>query len=239
MSIAALDCNHMNIDNALDSPARVPALALSNACQVWGQSQAAAASFTWRAATGEEHDKAALERDGFRCRFCGFRSSHNTIHHGNDLHSDNHPDNLWACDSVCHGWNHLGEIDDQLGVIAYLPGISAADINHLQRAVMVALQAGDESDRTAAMDILNWAASHCDYVKPAWGTSSPKKFAEALSKQRDHNRELREFAFAGLALIYHPGVFAQQATLWVSEAYAAYPISAWSRTYHAVMNAPA
>jgi len=124
-------------------------------------------------------------------------------------------------------------------VVAYLPGLSAADVNHLQRTVMVALHCDDEAVKRSAMDILNWAASHRDYVGEAWGTYAPDIFSDALSGQTEQTREPREFVFAGLALIYHPRTFAKKAAQWASEAYAKYPVRKWRETYHAVMNAPA
>lgn len=213
-------------------------LSLSDACRVWGRERPVTPTTAWNAPVTADAAKEALARDAYRCRFCGYRSAYNLVHHANDLHRDDHPDNLFTCDPLCHGWQHLGDMPEQFAVIAYLPGLSPADVNHLQRTLMVALHCGGEADKAAARDVLNWAASHRDYVTPAWGSSAPAAFADALAGQRAENRELREFAFSGLALIYHPGAFAREAAWWAGEAYAPFPVSAWSRTAHAVMNPP-
>ncbi|UUZ54103.1 hypothetical protein LP419_37660 [Massilia sp. H-1] len=150
-------------------------LSLSDACRVWGQERPVTPATTWNAPVTVDAAKAALARDAYRCRFCGYRSAHNLVHHANDLHRDEHPDNLWTCDPLCHGWQHLGDMPEQFAVIAYLPGLSPADVNHLQRTLMVALHCGGDADKAAARDVLNWAASHRDYVTPAWGSSAPQR----------------------------------------------------------------
>lgn len=234
----------MSVTNTLNHPATaadarsVMPLILSSSSRVWGMDEKQSANPSWTETAIDTTGREALKRDDLRCRFCGFRSCHNVLHHINDNHRDHHADNLATCDIVCHGWHHLADLSAQEAVIAYLPGLSAQDVNHLQRTIAVALASEDAEAKADAMEILNWAASHRDYVKPAWGTYHPGKFADALTAKSAQPRELREFAFAGLALIYHPALLRKTAALWAEEVYANHPVREWGRTFHAVMHAP-
>lgn len=217
-------------------------LALSARCRIWGETSAASADGFDRAGRADTASPAHQANDGRQtrhCRYCGFASVHHVLDHANDNHSDNSQENLGTSDQLCHGWRHTESFAEQQAVIAYLPGLAPRDINHLQRTLMVALQCEDETARSDAMEIVNWAASHREYTKQAWGTYLAERFAEAFSAGPLKNDVSREFALAGLALIYHPHAFAETARLWSREAYAAHPADQWSRIYHANMNAPA
>ncbi len=135
-------------------------LTISTKCRVWGAQGAASFEPAWAVDDAGALRSETLHRDAYSCRFCGFVSSHNGIHNANDNHGDLRADNLWTADALCHSWHHLGELPEHHGVIAYLPGLSAQDVNHLQRTIFVALQSSDEEVQADAMALLNWAASH-------------------------------------------------------------------------------
>lgn len=226
-----------SLGEGFDTPL-LPSLVISTKSRVWGDATPAAMEPTASGFTDSGLRDRILHRDKYRCRFCEFESRSNGIHSANDNHNDVSEDNLWTADQLCHRWSHLGELGADDAVIAYLPGLSGQDVNHLQRSMMVALETGDDDERADALALLNWAASHRDYVKRAWGTFSPAAFADALARLSEEQRELREIALNNLALVFHPIPLASQAARWATEAYASYPLSRWPQVYHDVMNAP-
>ncbi|RSZ55248.1 HNH endonuclease [Massilia atriviolacea] len=226
-----------SLGQGFDTPL-FPSLLISTKSRIWGDAAPGATEPAASGFTATDLRDRALRRDKFRCRFCGFESRNNGIHNANDNHNDIREDNLWTADQLCHGWSHLGELGADDAVVAYLPGLSGQDVNHLQRSMMVALESGDDDERADALALLNWAASHRDYVKQVWGTFSPAAFSDALARLNDEQRGLREIVFHNLALVFHPAPLASHAAKWVAEAYAPYPLQRWRQVHHDVMNAP-
>lgn len=217
--------------------AAYPALMFSTKCRVWGDKSPNAIEPTGPAYVDQGLRQKTLVKDGHRCMFCGFYSQQNQVHNLTDNHRDIRPENLRTADPLCHGWQHLGELGEGNAAIAYLPGLSGQDANHLQRTIMVALQSDDAVVREDARKLLNWMASHRDYTKDAWGTYDPAVFASALVRLED--REQRQVVFEDLAVVFNPGPYAQHVSTWVRESYGTLPISKWGQVYHDVINAPA
>lgn len=170
--------------------------------------------------------------------YCGFEFDLNDLNHINDNHEDDTDGNKGTICGLCHAWCHLGELKPGDAYLCYLPGMSPCDINHLQRAVLVALTSGDNNAVSDALDILNWMASHRDYVTQAWGTDEPATFASAIALQPLEEKELREIVFADLALVVHPRLFKASASAWAAGPYRGHPVCDWPRTYYSVVNAP-
>jgi len=216
-----------------------PSLFFSTKSRVWGDKSGK----SWEPDVKEFKSgglkEKTLSREGYRCMFCGFHSSHNQVHNVSDNHQDVREVNLKAVDVICHGWNHLGELNDGEAVIAYLPGVSPQDINHLQRTLMVALQIGDKEQQADAKKLLNWLGSHMTYAKNAWGTCSPAVFAQALLRQDGSEKERREAVFEDLAVVFNPGPMNKVAALWAREYQVSYPSTKWREVFHGVINPPA
>ncbi|CAH2782495.1 MAG: IncI1 plasmid conjugative transfer protein TraT [uncultured Paraburkholderia sp.] len=215
------------------------ALLFSTKSRVWGDKHPSAVEPTEPEFERQDLRRKTLVADGHRCMFCGFYSSQNQVHNLSDNHRDVRAENLRAADHLCHGWNHLGELGEGNAVIAYLPGLSGQDANHLQRTIIVAVQSDDPAVREDAKKLLNWMASHRDYAKDAWGTSDPAVFAEAIVRLEEEDREKREVVFQDLAVVFNPGPYTQVAATWARESYGTLPVGKWGQVYHDVMNAPA
>lgn len=219
--------------------AALPALWFSTKSKIWGDKSGRSWEPDSKEFKTEGLKQKTLSRDGYRCMYCGFHSSHNQVHNVSDNHQDIREGNLKTVDSLCHGWNHLGELSEGEAVIAYIPGVSAQDVNHLQRTLMVALQSGDKTQQDDAKKLLNWLGSHMVYAKNAWGTASPAVFAQALLRQDESEKERRETVFEDLAVIFNPGPLSKVAGLWAREYQVSYPSSKWREVFHGVMNPPA
>jgi len=172
------------------------------------------------------------------CIFCGFVCDRNETHHINDNHQDQQPENLGAICTICHLWQHLAELPAGDAYLCYLPGLSPQDANHLLRTLLVALESDDGDAHADAHALLNWMASHRDYVEQAWGSHQPGVFASALLHQSSEEKEWREISFADLALVIRPGSINGVATAWRDDTYRALPANSWPQVYHSIMNAP-
>jgi intracellular multiplication protein IcmJ len=176
------------------------------------------------------------------CMFCGLESTGNEVHNLNDNHRDVQTHNLRVVDALCHHWQHLGELGPGQGVIVYLPHLAARDVAHLLRTILVGLVADDVRLKADAKALLNWLASHEEYVEHAFGSSDPAAFAGALQRTAQTEQGLpmsmRDAVFEGLALIVNPDRLTQAARTWRSELGDRCAPAQWRKVYRDVMNAP-
>ncbi|BCB21840.1 HNH endonuclease [Bosea sp. ANAM02] len=155
-------------------------------------------------------------RDNDSCRFCGFRSPkggyYMQVHHRNDDHSDNRPDNLVTTCMHCHAVHHIGFWGQDRGAgreasIIYLPEISQAHLSHLCRTILVARRYCEkvvadpkemEDRKQSARQIAESAEVLMDrfrsreaLAEARLGSSDPVDLANALLKLNDEDYERR------------------------------------------------
>ncbi|MFP3852326.1 HNH endonuclease [Pseudomonas sp. W5-01] len=215
----------------------LPGLTLSTKAQIWGDKEPGSIEPGKKLLNAELRSE-VLRDSKHRCYFCGFPSQSLEIHNLNQNHQDVRKDNLRAVDSLCHGWQHLGELGEGNAFIGYLPGLVAQDVNNLQRCILVALETGDESTKADAKKLLNWLASHRQYTEAAWGTFEPGVFANALVKMEGVGTDVHGVVFRDLAVIFNPGAYSASANQWAHDAYKSTPTASWPNVYHDIMNAP-
>lgn len=215
----------------------LPGMSLSTKARVWGDKEPNATEPSKKSLSLELRTE-VLRESKHRCFFCGFPSQSLEIHNLNHNHQDVRKDNLRAVDSLCHGWQHLGELGEGNAFIGYIPGLVAQDVNNLQRCILVALETGDESTKADAKKLLNWLASHRQYTEAAWGTFEPSVFASALVKMEGVGADVHAVVFRDLAVIFNPGTYSANAKQWAQDAYKSSPTASWPNVYHNIMNAP-
>jgi hypothetical protein len=222
------------------SEAAYPTLLLSTKSRVWGDPFPQAIEPPEFEADHQDLKNNTLAKDSYRCMYCGFYSQRNQIHNLSNNHRDIRPENLRTADPFCHAWQHLGELGEGNAVIAYLPGLSGQDVNHLQRTIMVALQSEDVALQADAKKLLDWLTSHRDYTETAWhGVSDPIVFADALVRLEQADLINREFVLEDLALIFDPVPYRPCITTLKTEAYVNFPYDTWGQVSHNIINAPA
>jgi intracellular multiplication protein IcmJ len=213
-------------------------LQLSTKSSVWGDASGNALEPVDREWGQGLARGATLQQHHYRCMFCGLQSASNEVHNRNDNHRDVQADNLGVADAICHRWQHLGELGQGNGLLVYLPGLAPRDVSHLLRTLLIALQSGDRSTRDDGRRLLNWMASHHQYVAEAWGSSDPSVFAAAITRTAQEDKGRRALAFEHLALVLNPETLGDAVQQWAAEATAKWPVTAWARVHHDVMNAP-
>ena len=222
-----------------ERPALRP-LALRARAAVWGDAPPEGAKRpvepVW-ADLGELRSEVLRTQD-FRCSFCDFRSTSNEINCLNGNHRDLSRENLKVACPSCNRWQHLDDLAGEGAHIAYLPDVAQRDLSHLYRTIVVALGSDDAELRRDAKALLNWMASHNQYVQDAWGTSSAAAFGTALRRLEADDEVKRALALDGLAMVMAPGHFDSWAPLWRSETLQNFPTADWASVHHAAMNPP-
>lgn len=87
-----------------------------------------------------------LLRDNYTCHFCNFRfDEFQEIHHVDDDHGNNDPENLITTCNLCHAVHHLGMTAIRgAGFMAYIPEMSQTDINGIVRILFMQLHNNKE-----------------------------------------------------------------------------------------------
>jgi len=189
----------------------------------------------------------ALERSGYRCVDCGYKSqpagnrgdvggsgSSLQVHHVNDDHSDNQEQNLAGKSVLCHAYHHVGCDAESSGGhggwssqmrVAYAPDLPPSDMNLLQLAVGVAMASGGDAQKKAAQAIYTHLMLLTRPVVDGWGTSEAKNFAAAMSRLSESQYERRRVN--DLRLVFHPDLLKNQAGNWLKD-YAIMKPEAWA-----------
>lgn len=167
----------------------------------------------------------ALQSAQYRCERCGYESSvdlkknrHSVlhIHHKDDNHHNNEPENFIAYCSLDHAYHHIGCDAPSVGGargwasqmrIAFVPEIASEDMNHLQRAIGAALTDPTEKEvATQMMDLLSILSLP---VRDGMGSSQSKDFAAAFGSMSEKEYEDRLKAVEGLRVLFHPDLLKQ------------------------------
>lgn len=184
-----------------------------------------------------------LEAARYRCAFCDHESapvpsrrkaSSLQVHHSDDDHHNNEPDNLVAACLLCHPYHHLGCNAPSPGApaglssrmrLAYLPELSPADCNVLQRALGAALT--DEQEKQTAREIINLLGTLALPVRDAWGSNKAGDFAACLQSMTSAEYEGARQRMAPLRVLFHPDVLAQAGQQQLEDA-PLLPVRSWA-----------
>lgn len=160
-----------------------------------------------------------LNRDKYTCLGCGFTASKwQEVHHVNDDHSDNRPDNLVTVCNYCHMCQHIGRAGQmQEAVLVWLPEISQAELHHLVRAGQVAqrwaetvtMQRNTRADtarsanqiREGAGRLLATLRERQDEAEERIGTSDLQVLANIMLAMPDDMYDQREDVLHGFRML--------------------------------------
>ena len=161
-----------------------------------------------------------LKRDNFSCRYCCFKATKfQEVHHFDDNHSNNDPDNLLTTCNLCHQVHHLGMCGMRnAGFLAMLPEFTQTEVNLIARAYHVtSLIANQEvKDRlTGLWAIFRSRADSLKFLFPATldlgcNLSSPLFMTEVLAALPDEQFAQRATTLQDVRLVatkeaFHPG----------------------------------
>jgi intracellular multiplication protein IcmJ len=186
-----------------------------------------------------------LSRDGHTCQAqgCGFvskpkQNSLSTwleVHHVNDDHADNRPENLVTLCALCHAVFHIGLAGvDNRGCLIMAPHISQADLNHLARTLFMAMLGDEPALRDTARADYDKLLAARNMVEATFGAgmSNPSVLGALLLTLSDEQHAVVSKIFEpefGLRLLPIPeGYGEKRLTAWAG-AYKAIPPSSWAR----------
>lgn len=138
---------------------------------------------------------------GDRCQCCGLRT--NKLWQGARS-------GMTASHEVCTHCYLTGHLDSPTaahGRLAFLPGMSMADVHHLQRRAVIAIQAGSDSQRRDGLRIWRWLLLHAREVEIAWGSARAGEFAAAMKRLPPNKRYQLQKRLTGCALILPADAF--------------------------------
>ena len=164
----------------------------------------------------------ALRLTGYRCALCNYESSDDVkkrkksvlhVHHRDNDHHNNEPENHVPACSLDHAYFHIGCDAPAPGetrgwsskmVVAYAPEVSSQDMNQLQRATGAALM--DPEEKAVAGEIIDLLSVLSLPVRDVMGSLHAKDFAACFSSMSDVQYEQREDYTSGLRVLFHPDI---------------------------------
>lgn len=149
-----------------------------------------------------------LERDLHQCQFCDFDApKYQEVHHVDDNHENNNPDNLVTACVLCHMCFHIGFAGvKNRGVLIYLhegksiPNFQAR-LNNLVRIMWMCTFDEDKKLAMQATDFLKRLESLRIPASDCLGTSDPVFLANYLRDLEDANYNKRKEKLDGIFLL--------------------------------------
>ncbi|WP_323025695.1 type IVB secretion system protein IcmJDotN [Castellaniella sp.] len=156
--------------------------------------------------------KSVFERDGYACRYCGFKASkYQEVHHMDDNHANNDVENLLTVCTLCHQVHHLGMFAMRnAGFLAVLPEFTQAEVNHLCRIIHVTSIFAEQSVGERLQGLFTLFMSRgMDTLKRPFGCdlSDPYLLTQILSGGDDKLYGTRNQALADLRLVSTKNAF--------------------------------
>jgi intracellular multiplication protein IcmJ len=147
-----------------------------------------------------------FQRDNYTCRFCGFKAAkYQEIHHIDDNHQNNDPQNLLTVCNLCHQVHHLGMCAMRNGgFIAAIPELTQTEVNNIVRAIHVAEYIADAAVRDKLKSLFAiFQFRGKDTLKTLYGgdISNPYILAEIISTCPDDIYAKRAELLAPLRLV--------------------------------------
>lgn len=164
----------------------------------------------------------SLRKAAYRCVRCGYESSDSKkpakksvlhVHHMDNDHANNEPENHQPHCSLDHAYHHIGCDAPTLGGskgwasqmrIAYIPELPAEDLNGLQRAIGAALSSPQE--KAAAEEMIDLLGVLSLPVRDVLGSFYAKDFAACFSNMSEAEYEQRDDTVQGLRVLFHPNI---------------------------------
>lgn len=190
---------------------------------------------------GTEFDKGSLKdirlkvlaRDQNVCQCCGFKATKwQEVHHINDDHSDNSLSNLATICALCHQCFHLGLAGSTAGgMLIWLPEMTQIELNHLCRALFVAMRDEKEKISHSASGLFLSLESRGTFMEQhfAAGASDPAVMGQAFLKMKPAEYEARASFLKNIRLLPLKARFEPQIKYWSETVFMDLNPASWER----------
>lgn len=174
-----------------------------------------------------------LARDDFACQFCSFRApKYQDVHHKNDDHDDNTPENLITACVLCHMVHHVGFAGEKKrGHLIYLDpglGLSQADLNQLVRTLWIAEGSDHKALRLQALTLLSRFYKAAVNARRVIGTSDPTVLGDFLLGLSDAQYARRAESLRGIYLLPLKEGYEAHINYWRESVYRGIPVRTWT-----------
>lgn len=184
----------------------------------------------------------ALRKASYRCVRCGYESQDDSkrkkrsvlhVHHLDNDHHNNEPENHAPHCSLDHAYHHIGCDAPSAGGapgwasqmrIAYAPELTGEDMNHLQRALGAALSSPDE-EKTAT-EILDLLGVLAFPVRDNLSSFKAQDFAACLASLSTTQYEQCDTSLDGLRVLFHPNILKQVGQEMLADT-PLFPVKSW------------
>lgn len=177
--------------------------------------------------------KDILERDNYTCQFCNFRATKfQDIHHIDDNHKNNTPENLVTICCLCHACHHLGLSGVmQKGFIIYLDpelNISQAELNQAIRVLWIGEDGENRDVSLASINMLSRIYKATVTARRKIGTSDPTILGDYLLNLDEYRYNNREKPMQGLYFLPSKKGFEKQFEYWKTEVFKGLTSNTWA-----------
>lgn len=182
-----------------------------------------------------------LKRDNNRCVYCEFYAEkYQEVHHLDNDHANNDPDNLVVTCSLCHMCHHISFAGlKEMGTLIYLEpelGITQADVNALTRTIWFAQDSKNQEVNSIAVELYFRLFFRSTIIKNSLGDANPSCLGDfLLSLDEDAYRD-RADKIRGVYFLPAKEGFVKQYRYWKESYRGALPRD-WKRSaVHNVLN---
>lgn len=198
----------------------------------------------------KEQIEKTLWRDGFSCRCCGFTSK--KFQRAVPAETSGSASDAESLITVCTFCEHCLSLDraglSGGGTLLWLPEIAQADLNHIARALYVAIAAKEDKITKLAVQTLEALKARRLDAKKRLGTDDPLILATALEEGVDEKTyAARKAKLEGIRLLPADrylmprragdvNIFPQMIAYWTSDEgpFGGKPVSAWTEMFEDV-----
>jgi intracellular multiplication protein IcmJ len=159
-----------------------------------------------------------LKRDDYTCRYCQFKAKrYQELHHLDDNHGRNTPENVVTACCLCHQCYHLGMAGVRnSGVLVWLPEFSQADLNNICRTLFVASGGVHAESANELYRALEARRAVID-LEMGQGASNPAALGQAFLEMDREVYATRAKRLGGLRLLPRMQGFSLQVAYWRSD----------------------
>lgn len=174
-----------------------------------------------------------LARDDYTCHFCKFKAQKwQEIHHLDDDHTNMSMGNLASACAFCHQCFHLGLAGSTAGgQLIWLPEMSQVELNHLSRALFVAMRDDKSKVYAAASGLYMSLESRGVFMEQhfAAGASDPGILGQAFLKMKAEMYQNRAEFLRNIRLLPQRSRFEAQVKYWSEVVFRDLTPESWER----------
>lgn len=173
-----------------------------------------------------------IERDDSTCQFCDFKApKYQEVHHLNDIHSDNRPENLITACCLCHAAHHVGLSGTlERGCLIYLDpalGISQADLNQIVRALWIGEMSKSPEISMSCVSMLSRFHKANVPARRRIGSSDLSVLSDFLLALDDDKYAQREKHLQGIYFFPYKEYYSAHIDYWMKSVYSQFKPSEW------------